>query len=311
MIVGIPRGLFYYYYGDLWTGFLDALGVSYILSEETNREIIDLGMHYATDEMCLSMKIYLGHIASLKGKCDTILVPRIDNYGTKNQTCTNFLAAFDIVRNLFSLEPLTYNINYEKMQTEEEAFKKIGKELGFEEESSLRAYHNALTSINYQRQKCISKNIESLRAEKVKVLVVGHPYNLHDVFIGKPILDFLKKNHVEIIASNLFHENITEELGEKMQQGLYFKYSKNLMGSIALCLDKVDGIVFLTAFPCGIDSLVNEIAFRYLKIPHIEIVIDELDSMVGIETRLESFIDVLERNGGHEKSSDVSTNGRL
>lgn len=309
MTVGIPRGLFYYYYGDLWIAFLDTLKVPYILSEETNREIIDLGMHYATDEMCLSMKIYLGHIASLKGKCDTILVPRIDNYGTKNQTCTNFLAVSDIVRNLFSIEPLTYNINYEKMETEEEAFKKIGKELGFDELTSLRAYRNATTNINYQRQKQISKNIDILHKKKLKILVVGHPYNLYDAFIGKPILEFLKMNDVEIIHSSLFHENITEELGEKMQQGLYFKYSKNLMGSIVLCEDKVDGIVFVTAFPCGIDSLVNEIAFRYLKIPHIEIVIDELDSMVGIETRLESFIDVLERNGGHEKSSDVSTNG--
>lgn len=309
MTVGIPRGLFYYYYGDLWIVFLDTLGVPYILSEETNREIVDLGMHYATDEMCLSMKIYLGHIASLKEKCDTILVPRIDNYGTKNQTCTNFLAVSDIVRNLFSIEPLTYNINYEHMETEEEAFKKIGKELGFDELTSLRAYHNATTDINYKRQKQISRNIETLRKDKLKILVVGHPYNLYDAFIGKPILEILKRNNVEIIHSSLFHENITEELGEKMQQGLYFKYSKNLMGAIALCEDKVDGIVFVTAFPCGIDSLVNEIAFCYLKIPHIEIVMDELDSMVGIETRLESFIDVLERNGGHEKNSDVSTNG--
>ncbi len=309
MTVGIPRGLFYYYYGDLWIAFLDTLGVPYILSEETNREIVDLGMHYATDEMCLSMKIYLGHIASLKEKCDTILVPRIDNYGTKNQTCTNFLAVSDIVRNLFSIEPLTYNINYEHMETEEEAFKKIGKELGFDELTSLRAYHNATTDINYKRQKQISRNIETLRKDKLKILVVGHPYNVYDAFIGKPILEILKRNNVEIIHSSLFHENITEELGEKMQQGLYFKYSKNLMGAIALCEDKVDGIVFVTAFPCGIDSLVNEIAFCYLKIPHIEIVMDELDSMVGIETRLESFIDVLERNGGHEKNSDVSTNG--
>lgn len=311
MIVGIPRGLFYYYQGDLWTHFFDALGVSYILSEETNREIIDLGMHYATDEMCLSMKIYLGHIASLKGKCDIILVPRIDNYGNKNQTCTNFLAACDIVRNLFLIEPLTYNINYEKMETEEEAFKKIGKELGFDEETSLRAYHNAITSINYQRQKMISKNIEALHSKKTKVLVVGHPYNLYDTYIGKPILDFLKKNNIEIIHSYLFHENITEELGTKMQEQLYFKYSKNLMGSIVLCEDKVDGIIFLTAFPCGIDSLVNELAFHYIKIPHIDIVVDELDSMVGVETRLESFIDVLEGKDRHEKNRNVSANGGL
>ena len=38
--------------------------------------------------MCLSLKNYIGHVAYLKDKCDYILIPRIDNYGIENQTCT-------------------------------------------------------------------------------------------------------------------------------------------------------------------------------------------------------------------------------
>ena len=296
MTVGIPRGLFYYYQGDTWKKFFEALGVTTILSAKTNAEIMDLGMHYATDEMCLSMKIYLGHVASLSDKCDFILVPRIDNYGTYNQTCTNFLAAQDIIRNIFKVRLLTYNINYEKGKTEEEAFKKIGKELGFDEKKVLQAYHNAIASIDYQKQKLISKNIEILNSTKKKILLVGHPYNTYDAFIGKPILKFLYKNDIEIVYADLFHEELMEELASKMQKDLYFKYSKNLMGAIVLCEEKVDGIIFLTTFPCGIDSLVNELAFHYLKKPYIQLVVDELDSQVGLETRLESFIDMLEGN---------------
>ena len=37
--VGIPRGLFYYFYSDLWMLFFDKLGIDYIVSPETNREI--------------------------------------------------------------------------------------------------------------------------------------------------------------------------------------------------------------------------------------------------------------------------------
>ena len=95
--IGIPRGLFYYYYKDLWNYFFSELGFDIIVSPETNKEIINLGMKYAGSEMCYSMKIYLGHVAYLKGKCDYILIPRIDNYGIDNQTCTNFLALYDIV----------------------------------------------------------------------------------------------------------------------------------------------------------------------------------------------------------------------
>ncbi len=299
MTVGIPRGLFYYYYGELWLKFLDILHIPYIVSEETNQYIIDLGRHYATDEMCLSMKIYLGHIASLVGKCDVILIPRIDNFGRMNQTCTNFLAVYDIAQNIFDAKFITYDIDYLKGQTEEEAFKKLGKELGVDGETSIRSYHNALISIDYQKQKKICLNIEKLESKRLKILLVGHPYNIYDNFIGKPIIVFLEKNGIEIIYADLFHENMMEELGSKMQENLYFKYSKNLMGSIVLCEEKVDGIIFLTAFPCGIDSLVNELAFHYLKKPYIDLVMDELDSSVGLETRLESFIDILKRGAAY------------
>ena len=70
-----------------------------MLSPETNKEILDLGLKHSTDEMCLSLKNYIGHVAYLKDKCDYILIPRIDNYGIDNQTCTNFLAIYDIINN--------------------------------------------------------------------------------------------------------------------------------------------------------------------------------------------------------------------
>ena len=62
-------------------GTTDKLGINYVVSPETNRDIKNLGFKYSTDEMCLSMKIYIGHVAYLSRECDYILVPRIDNFG--------------------------------------------------------------------------------------------------------------------------------------------------------------------------------------------------------------------------------------
>ena len=56
----------------------------------------------------------------------------------------------------------------------------------------------------------------------------------------------------------------------------------------------VDGIIFLTTFPCGPDSLVNELMIRKIKeLPVTNILIDELNVQTGIETRIESFIDII------------------
>ena len=123
MRVGIPRSLFYYYYGDIWKNFFDSLKISYIESPKTNQEIIDRGIKMANDEMCLSLKNYLGHIDYLKDKCDYILVPRISNFKNSNQTCTNFWSAYDIVKNLFPVNILHYNIDLEKDSQLEERIK--------------------------------------------------------------------------------------------------------------------------------------------------------------------------------------------
>ena len=56
----------------------------------------------------------------------------------------------------------------------------------------------------------------------------------------------------------------------------------------------VDGIIFLTTFPCGPDSLVNELMIRKISdIPVTNILVDEQTSSTGLETRLESFIDII------------------
>lgn len=295
MTIGIPRSLFYYHDGEVWISFFKSLNINYIISNETNSRIMSLGNKYATDEMCLSMKNYIGHVASLVGKCDTVLVPRIDNYGRNDQTCTNFLLAYDLIRNLFPINIITYNINLENKETEENAYIKIGNELGFSRQESLAAYHNAITDSTFQKEKKIIKNIDKLDSKKIKILLISHPYNTYDEFIGKPIIKILMDLNVEIIYSDLFHYDITNPLSKRLSDTIYFKYNKDLIGSILICESKIDGIIFLSSFPCGPDSIVNELVMRRIKKPYLNLIIDDMDSQVGFETRIESFVDILER----------------
>lgn len=63
--------------------------------------------------------------------------------------------------------------------------------------------------------------------------------------------------------------------------------------------EKTDGIILLTAFPCGPDSMVNEIITReFQDIPILALVLDTQNGTAGIETRLESFIDILRSKKG-------------
>lgn len=291
--IGIPRSMFYYYFKNIWINFFNEFNIELIISPRTNRKIIDYGIKIASDEMCLSMKNYIGHVNYLIDKCDYILIPRIDNYGIDNQTCTNFLATYDIINNLFDKKILNYNINIRNNETEEKGLIKIVQQFGYSKEYAKEMYKRALKKTNNQKNNLIQKNIKKLESDKTKILLLGHPYNLYDNVISKDIINYLEKNNIEIIYSDLFHEEITNNLSYKLSNSIYFKYNKDNIGSIKLVEDKIDGIIFISTFPCGPDSLVNELVFRKINNPYLNIIIDDLDSITGIETRLESFIDII------------------
>lgn len=291
--IGIPRGLYYYYYSDIWKNFFDELGISYIVSPKTNKEIINLGMKYSTDEMCLSLKNYIGHVAYLKDKCDYILIPRIDNYGDYNQTCTNFLSMYDYLNNIMDVNILNYNINLNSNETEKIGLINIANKLGINKKIATVAY-----KIAYLKNKKIINarqivNINKLENIKKKILLISHSYNTYDEYIGIPIIRLLEKMGIEIVYSDQFNNELSNKLSKKISDNLYWKYSKEALGSIIIAKNKIDGIIFLSTFPCGLDSLANELVMRSIKLPYLNIVIDDLDSLSGLETRIESFIDIL------------------
>ena len=52
MKIGIPRALLYFKNEKFWTTFFDEIGADYIISPETNREILTRGENLSIDETC-------------------------------------------------------------------------------------------------------------------------------------------------------------------------------------------------------------------------------------------------------------------
>lgn len=295
MKIGIPRSINYYQNRFMWKYFFEYLKVETIISPKTNRKIMEQGVELANDEMCLSLKNYLGHVAYLKDKCDYILVPRVDNYGRDNQTCTNFLSFYDLVSNLISNKILNYNIDYVNRKTEYKGYLKIGKILGFNKSKIKKAYEYAKIKNNKELKKIYIDSINKLRSNKTKVLVVGHDYNTMDELIGTSIIKYLEKNNCEVILSTDLKASETNKLSYKISKNLYWKYNKENIGAIEYTINNIDGIILLSSFPCGPDSIVNELVIRKIRKPIINLIIDDLDSFTGLETRLESFLDIVKQ----------------
>ena len=293
MKIGIPKALYYYYFFDKWQYFFEQLNIE-LITTDTDKNILELGNHYAASEMCLSLKIFLGHVAYLQDKCDYILIPKIDNFGQNNQMCTNFSSLYDLVHNLFAVKILTYEINQVKKKSEKKGLIKIGLELGFNKKMLKKAYKIACLKDEKKRKQLIIDNLNKLDSPNKKVLIVSHSYNIHDDYIGKMIVQNLEKYSIEIIYSDLF--NRVSDLALYISPNLYWRYSKESIGAIIACKEKIAGIIFVSTFPCGLDSLVNELVMRKIDLPYLNLVIDDLDAITGIETRIESFIDIIEQD---------------
>ena len=81
---------------------------------------------------------------------------------------------------------------------------------------------------------------------------------------------------------------------KELSSTLPWGYNQHLVGAIAKYRDEVDGIVILTTFPCGPDSMVNEMITRKVKDkPILVLTMDTQDGTAGLETRLESYVDIL------------------
>ena len=294
MTIGIPKSLLYHRYNTLWESFFEYLDIDTITSPSTNKEILEEGLKYANDEACLSLKIYLGHIKYLANKCDYILIPRIESLKKYEKLCTNFMALYDIVENTFNVKILNYNIDVTHNYDELYAFITIAKELGVKRNKAIKAYKYAKEQESIEENSKIIKQESKLKTENIKILIAGHSYNLYDELVGVPITKYLTENNIEVIYSDICKKNYTDFSPNIISKEIYWTYNKEIFSSINHYLNSVDGIILVSTFPCGPDSLCNEIIVRKIKNkPIITIIVDELNNDSGLITRLESFIEIL------------------
>lgn len=293
--IGVPRALIYHRYGVKWKNFFEKLGCNVVLSPETNQEILELGINNSVDESCLSYKIYIGHILYLEEMCDYVLVSRICDYGPKDKVCTRMNGTYDNIKELIPKEKiLQYNIEHTKLHYEFIGFFKMAIKFTKNIPKIIHAYIYA-----NNKQKKYEENQENnqknllLKTNK-KILLVSHFYNIEDKYMTKYIKEYLKENNIIVLTSNKLNKKLAYKFSDYFSNTLYWKYSKEQIGSIYYYKNQIDGIIYISSYPCGIDSLVNNLSIiKNKEIPSLNIMIDEFVTESNLETKLESFLEII------------------
>jgi predicted nucleotide-binding protein (sugar kinase/HSP70/actin superfamily) len=297
IIVGIPRAMLYYRYGGLWHDFFTALDISTILSQPTHQATLDEGARIAADESCLSHKVFLGHVQELIGQCDYILIPRISSFGRRREMCVRFSALYDQTRTIFrdtGQKFLTYNLDALSGMDEAAAFQHMGHSLGCSPSAVGMAYARAKKAEKRDWQERVKAEETLYEREGVKILIAAHSYILEDPYLGAPILDILKALGTIPVRAYYTDREAALKKSDDISPTCKWEMSRELMGSISLHEAKADGVILLSAFPCGPDAMVNELLIRKFQgKPVLNLVLDGQSGTAGLETRLESFVDIL------------------
>ncbi|MCH4071692.1 acyl-CoA dehydratase activase-related protein [Pseudoramibacter sp.] len=297
--VGIPRGLLYHRYGTLWQTYFKTLGINTVVSGPTDRVTAEAGAKAAADEMCLSLKVYLGHVASLIGKCDAVLVPRIVDFGIRRVMCTTFEGLPDIAANVFRdqrLKVLSYNVNVQGGVGHEEAMIAMGRALGFSRKAAKKAWKAGLAAQKARDGAAVERAEKQYKAPGLKIILGAHRYVTEDAYYGRPVIQYLKSKGVEVILADAVDRRSARRAARQFSPTMKWEVSREIAGSIAMHHSRADGIILMSVYPCALDSMVDDMIVRKLKdsgVPILVLTVDAQSGTAGLETRLESFLDIL------------------
>lgn len=298
MIIGIPRSLFYYKYAALIETFFKELKINYVVSDKSNIKVLEDGKALAPSESCIALKMFLGHVKSLENKCNFLFIPRIECIRKNEKMCTNFYLLPDLVRNLFEVNVLDFNVNENKNKSFKNAFIELGLYLGFSYNKTVSSYKYAMEEYIKEKNSMLLTQTNRINDNNKKILIVGHSYNIYDEMIGFPILNILEENGFSLIYADI----CDEENDNFLSSSIYFSFNRDLIKAIYKYKEYIDGIVLISTFPCGPDSIINDLIMRNINdIPIINLVIDEVNEVTGIATRLESFIDIVNKEAAYGK----------
>ncbi|MEG6570963.1 acyl-CoA dehydratase activase-related protein [[Clostridium] cellulosi] len=301
--VGLPRAMTYYEHGKLWQNFFTLLGCNVRVSPETNRRILDRGVSVCSNETCLPVKVMAGHVMELADKCDTVFIPRYMSTAKHEKCCPKLCGLPDMIRmNIRGRADIMEVIidvdkGYERTN---KTLDEIAHRLNISEKAAEEAFEHAVKNkLNADARARLTSEMEigSFNASKT-VAVLGHPYMIYDRFLSMNLIGKLKAAHLNVITPDtLPHDERIESAYPYFGKRNFYGIGSDNLGCAYICEKNpnVAGIIYLTPFACGVDSLVTEFISRRIgnKIPLMILTVDEHTGEAGFDTRIEAFLDMI------------------
>ncbi len=319
--IGIPNALHLTEDHDFWVYFFSKLGIKTISSSQI-KDPVKIGKAYTGAEFCSPIVSLHGHIHYLMERADYTFLPFYFEEKTKQknrrrQHCyyTQFspsviscLQKFDKNRLISPTIKYLYTTFHTKLQLYK-ALKDISSEFLFSFFDISSAYDSAVHYREHCRQKykeLYSKHKNN--AGNINVVLLGRPYTVLSKSMNNNIPGLFENLNVKPFFQDMLDfENYDFSAINGLLTEIHWKYVAQILKAAYIAAN-TDHLypVYISSFKCAPDSFgveyFKQMMESYNK-PYLVLELDEHDSSVGYETRIEAAVSAFSNHNNLTKKA--------
>ncbi|MBW1896454.1 MAG: CoA activase, partial [Deltaproteobacteria bacterium] len=265
-VIGIPRTLSFYEYFPFWHTFFKSLGHPVVVSDKTNKSLVQAGLSYVPSETCYPVKTVYGHVSDLMSKgADRILLPcevghrQPSDQGLRSFNCPYIQSMpFMVQAAMGATVPLLKPVIDWSRSVEETAlvFIALGASLGHGRklvERALTAARTAQDNFDQWRRRRGKEILDVLGKDQQALVLLGKCHNIFDEGLNLHVARKLRRTgHVAIPYDMLPFDDVSLPAH---YDNVVWKNTRDLMKCIVSLRDARNLFpVLLTNFGCGPDS---------------------------------------------------------
>ncbi|MCX8125222.1 MAG: acyl-CoA dehydratase activase [Spirochaetes bacterium] len=301
--VGVPAALHLVDELDLWIDFFNRLGIRVTTSVDYD-DPVSAGKRLAQAEFCAPMAAFHGHITYLADKCEFIFAPfyleKDAPWGARRQYCyyTQFAPSLGKIIHKGNAQLLSPILNYEIEPLQSrialyKACKAIKPDVNYID--VMIAFEQAHTEHKEKKKKILEAGKQFMQSHKgIAVVLLGRPYNVLLQSMNKSIPSIFVNCGVPVLYQDMIDATDDVDEIQDLLKAFHWHYASKIIET-AYVISKTQGMypVLLTSFKCAPDSFVMEYFKRIMDKagkPYLILQLDEHDSTVGYQTRIEAAI---------------------
>jgi predicted nucleotide-binding protein (sugar kinase/HSP70/actin superfamily) len=306
--IGIPRAMYTYDRFPFWNTFLSELGFEVVLSDKSNKKVINYGIDAVVAEPCFPLKLAHGHVRDLLDRdVDYILIPNMLNIETEftdvnshvcpwGQTMTFVIGHTPMMEGKgdMLLQPTIHFRDGKDAVTGE--LQSFFKPFGIRKKHVAEAVDMAYRSQMELQQRLLEegrKALEILEEEdELGIVLVGRSYNMYDsgvnLAIPSKLRDYYGVNVIPMDFLPLKGVDISD-----MIPNMYWDYGRKILQAARIVSQYPNlHIIYITNFKCGPDSYIKQ----YVRSvsggkPFLSLQFDGHSNDAGFMTRCEAYLD--------------------